>query len=188
MNLPLPVAVAIMLSFGALLLVIMWRGWRSLQARSAAKVSTLATVPAEADLGAARSEPIEGTYVTTTTAGDWLDRVAARDLGYKAKAVVQVFDAGVLVARAGASDLFVPVADLTGASRTSGIAGKYVGGEGIVVIAWSAVSPSGERTALETGVRTLHKTDRPLLLDAVSALAASSSPSPDSRTDIKESE
>lgn len=188
MNLPLPVAVAIMLSFGALLLVIMWRGWRSLQARSATKVSTLAPVPAEAELGAARTAPIEGTYVSTTTAGDWLDRVAARDLGYRAKAVVQVFDAGVVVARAGAADLFVPVADLSGASRTSGMAGKYVGGEGLVVIAWSTLSPTGERTALETGVRTQRKADRPLLLDAVSALASSSPSSPDSRTDIKESE
>lgn len=188
MNLPLPVAVAIMLSVGALLLVIMWRGWRSLQARSAAKVSTLPSVPPESELGAARTAPIEGTYVSTTTAGDWLDRVAARDLGYRAKAVVQVFDAGVLVARAGASELFVPVADLTGASRTPGMAGKYVGADGIVVLAWTAESPSGERTALETGVRTLHKSDRPLLLDAVSALASSSSSSPDSRTDTKESE
>ena len=53
---------------------------------------------------------------------------------------------------------------------------------------WSTLSPTGERTALETGVRTQRKADRPLLLDAVSALASSSPSSPDSRTDIKESE
>lgn len=188
MNLPLPVAVAIILSVGALLLVVMWRGWRSLQVRSAAKVSSLAAVPPVAELGAARTGPIAGTYVSTTTAGDWLDRVAARDLGFRSRVVVQVFDAGVLFSRTGASDLFVPARDVTGASRTPGMAGKYVGGEGIVVVAWTAASPTGERTALETGVRTQLKTDRPVLLDAVSALAASPSATPDSRTDIKESE
>ncbi|MEP7764003.1 hypothetical protein [Sanguibacter sp. 25GB23B1] len=193
MNMPFPVAVGLWIVLGLAILLVMWRGWRSARARGASVVGTLPQAPAE--LGGARTEPIVGTYVSSTTAGDWLGRVAARDLGVRSAATVQVFDAGVRIERRGATDVFVPAASLRGVRRTPGMAGKYVGGEGIVVIEWSATAPDGSPAPLDTGIRTQHKADRALLVAAVDAVAASAagastlhgaSDSPDSQNDPKE--
>ncbi|SDC19783.1 hypothetical protein SAMN05216410_1369 [Sanguibacter gelidistatuariae] len=188
MNLPMPLAVALMLAVGALILLAMWRGWRGLRRRGAPRVGTLATLPDAGALGAARTAPIEGTYVSSTGAGDWLDRVGAGDLGFRARAVVQVYDAGVRIARAGATDLFVPVAALVGVRLTSGMAGKYVGGKGIVVLRWTTPAADGTLTTLDTGIRTAHAADRSTLLDAVSALVATANPLPPDSNNPKESE
>ena len=188
MNLPLPVAVGLMLAVGALILWGMWRGWRGLARRSEPRVGALPTLPDAAVLGQARTAPIEGTYVSTTGAGDWLDRVGAGDLGFRARAVVQVHDAGVQIARAGATDLFIPVSALDGARLTSGIAGKYVGGKGIVVLRWTTLAADGTPTALDTGIRTLHAADRSTLLDAVTARVATPPPRPPDSHNLKESE
>lgn len=188
MNLPMPLAVALMLGVGALALWAMWRGWRGVARRSASRVGALPSLPDAAELGAARTAPIEGTYVSTTGAGDWLDRLGAGDLGYRARAVVQVFDAGVQIARAGATDLFLPTDALDGVRLTAGMAGKYVGGKGIVVLRWATTAADGSPTLLDTGIRTHHSADRSTLVDAVAALVASAHPhSPDSHNP-KESE
>ena len=62
-----------------LLLLAFWAmraGWRRRERRSAAAVPVVPGAPAE--LGEARTEPLEATYVSSTTAGDWLDRVNAQ--------------------------------------------------------------------------------------------------------------
>jgi hypothetical protein len=74
----------------------------------------------------------------------------------------------VLISRTGARDLFLPASSLRGVDRTGGIAGKVVGGEGLVVLSWE--SPGGPD--LDTGLRVRHAADRPLLTDAVAALVA----------------
>ena len=135
-------------------------------------------VPPPARLGARLCEPIEATYVSTTTAGDWLDRVVAHDLGVRSAAVVTVHEAGVVIARTGARDVFVPAASVLGVERTPGIAGKYVGGDGLVVIRWTTTT-SGAGTdedrpenALDTGLRVRRAADRPVLTAAVAGLLA----------------
>lgn len=196
MNMPMPLAVGLWMALGLVILLVMWRGWRGARSRGASVVGVLPEVPRGDALGAARTEPVAGTYVSSTTAGDWLGRVAARDLGVRSAATVQVFDAGVLVARRGAADVFVPAASVRGVRRTPGMAGKYVGGEGIVVIEWTATAPDGAPAPLDTGIRTQHKADRALLVAAVGSLTASAvrpSPgepgaptSPDTQNDPKE--
>jgi hypothetical protein len=174
MNLPLPVAVAIMALVAAALLAIMWFGWRGRVRRSAPLVPSLPEAPT--DPGAARTEPIDAVYVSSTTAGDWLDRVAAQDLGFRSQAVVQVFDAGIMIGREGAQDVFVPAASLTGASTAPGMAGKFVGKDGLVVVTWTPGGAVGTGagaaggTTLDTGLRTKHAADRPVLLDAARSL------------------
>jgi hypothetical protein len=144
-------------------------GWRH---RTARTIGLVPVLPVQPDpLGSALTEPIEATYVSTTTAGDWLDRVTAHDLGLRGPAVVQVFDAGVRVARTGAADLFVPVGALRAVGATDGMAGKFVGHDGIVVLTWEAPAvDSTAGTGLDTGLRTRHRADRRILLDAVTTL------------------
>ena len=142
----------------------MWRGWRRRARESAAAVPAIPAVPDE--LGATRLGPLEATYVSSTTAGDWLDRVAAHDLGNRSAAQVEVHDAGVLLRRRGATDVFVPAARLRAVATAPGMAGKFMGGEGLVVLTWDTDTDR----VLDTGLLVRHRTQRPALVEAVRAL------------------
>jgi hypothetical protein len=160
------VSVTILVLVVVLVLAGMWLGWRGRRRRSAAVVPALPAVPTE--LGDNRLGPLDAVYVSTTRAGDWLDRVSAHGLGVRSPATVDVFDAGVRIGRAGAPDVFVPARALRGATTAPGMAGKFVGGDGLVVLTWQA-GPDDPR-GLDTGLRPRHAADRPRLVEAVAAL------------------
>jgi len=109
--------------------------------------------------------PIEGMYVSSTRAGDWLDRVVAHGLGTRTQAQVSVHAEGVLVRRAGAPDVWAPAADLVGVRRERGAAGKFVGEDGLVVVYWTLGG-----AGLDTALRTRFDRDRDALEQAVRAL------------------
>jgi hypothetical protein len=166
---PPAVTVTIIAALGVTALWGMRAGWRHRGARTAAVVPALPPVPADGDpsLGAPATGPLEATYVSSTVAGDWLERVVAHDLGARSGAVVQVFDGGVRIERDGAADLFVPADALRAVGTAPGMAGKYVGGDGLVVLTWQA--PDGGAT-LDTGLRPRRADDRTALLTAARAL------------------
>jgi len=168
---PPAISSILVLALGVLGLWGMRTGWQHRTRRTGGLVPTLPPVPADgsADLGRPRTEPIEATYVSTTVAGDWLDRVTAHGLGLRGPAFVQVFDGGVRILRRGAADLFVPASALRASGTAPGIAGKVVGGDGIALVTWRAPG-EGDGVLLDTGLRTRHRTDRPLLVEAVAAL------------------
>lgn len=147
-------SVTILVVLGAALLLGMARGWRRLQ-RGASPVPAPPAVPDEDALGAARTEEVPATYVSTTRAGDWLDRVGAHGLGVRSAATVQVRDAGVVLRRRGAPDVFVPRAALRAVGMSGGMAGKVVGGEGLVVLTW-VPAPDEDPRGLDTGLRLRH--------------------------------
>ncbi len=164
---PPAVTLTLLLAAGAAALWGMRAGWRHRAERTAAAVPDLPAVPAPDDpaLGPAVTDPMEGTYVSSTVSGDWLERVVARDLGTRSAAVVQVFEAGVRLERPGARDLFLPAASLRGAGTSPGMAGKYVGGQGLVVLTWQPPAPGA--ATLDTGLRLRRSADREPLLAAV---------------------
>ena len=168
------ISIAIVLAAGVLALWGMRRGWLRRAERSQPWVPDLPATPPDGPgpgtLGGPRTDPFEATYVSSTRSGDWLDRVVALDLGVRSAAVVQVFDAGVRITRAGARDLFVPAASLRSVGATSGMAGKFVGRDGIVVLTWSVAA--GDDRGLDTGLHLRHAADRPRLLNAAEALIA----------------
>lgn len=140
----------------------MRRGWRR-------RVAATADVPvpplAPTDAGAVLAGPFEATYVCTTRAGDWLERVASHELGVRSAATVVVAEAGVHVVRRGARDLFLPRADLRDARREPGMAGKFVGGDGLVVLRWTDGG-----VPLDTGLRPRRRAERDQLTAAVREL------------------
>lgn len=156
--------VVLVVLFGLTLLA-MRAGWLHRAARSSAVVGAIPQVPHTGGLGEARCAPIEATYVVTTTAGDWLERVVAHGLGTRSAAVVTVYDSGVLIARKAAPDVFVPAADLREVGRAPGMAGKVVGRDGLVVIGWTI-----DAQGLDTGLRTRRAADRDVLTAAVRSL------------------
>ncbi|MEV4613729.1 hypothetical protein AB0K43_14205 [Kitasatospora sp. NPDC049258] len=127
----------------ALVYWLMRQGWnwrRTLQS----DLPPLPEVPADpgpATLTAA------GRYHGTTTAGNWLDRVVAHDLGTRSLADLTLTERGLLARRPGGTDLWIPVEVLAGARQDSAIAGKVVP-SGLLVVGWRLGT-----TGLESGFR-----------------------------------
>jgi hypothetical protein len=142
-------------------LTLIWLGWRN-RLRRQADVGPLPEVPAE--LGSPLASA-DGQYVASTTAGDWLDRIAVHNLGIRTNAELSVHPEGVLFERSGAGPVFIPAARLTGVRQESGMAGKFVEKDGLVVISWML----GDHE-LDSGFRTRHAGDKPTLLNALQDL------------------
>jgi hypothetical protein len=139
-------AVVVLLLVVAFVWFLMWRAWH----RRAARQSDIPApaLPPE-DLVDAVPRAVEhGLYVGTTRAGDWLDRVARHGLGHRSAAQCRVYDSGVLLARQGATDVWIPARDVEAARVDTAAAGKVTADGGIVVISWRL----GERP-VETGFR-----------------------------------
>ena len=102
---------------------------------------------------------VEGTYVSTTTAENRLERVTTEGLGNRAKAtlVVSRGDADELVRidRQGEATVVIPAARLRSARRERGMVGKFVGGNRLVVLQWRA--ENGD--LYETGFLPRYKAD-----------------------------
>ncbi|GIG39832.1 PH-like domain-containing protein [Cellulomonas phragmiteti] len=165
---PVWLSVIVLVGLAVLGLWGMWHGWQSRARRTSALVPTLPEVPTA--LGESRSDAVEGVYVSSTRAGDWLDRVVAHDLGVRSPARVRVHADGVHVARTGARDVWVPAGTLRAVGTSSGQAGKFVGRDELVVLTWVPDPTTG--TALDTALQVRHDDARPALLAAARALLA----------------
>lgn len=101
----------------------------------------------------------EGTYVSTTTADNPLERVTVEGLGNRARAtlIVSRGDADELVRidRQGEATVVIPAARLRSARRERGMVGKFVGGNRLVVLQWRA--ENGD--VYETGFLPRYKAD-----------------------------
>jgi hypothetical protein len=145
----------------ALVLVLIGIGWRN-RLRRQSDVEQLPAVPEELGLPLAAAD---GQYVASTTAGDWLDRIAVQGLGIRTNAELSVHPEGVLFERFGAGPLFIPADKLTGVRQDSGMAGKFVEKDGLVVVSWTLGSHE-----LDTGFRTRRADDKPAILKAFQEL------------------
>jgi len=153
--------VALTLGIIALLVGLMALGWRN-RLRRQSDVPEPAEPPA--DPGPVLYEA-EGQYVATTTAGDWLDRIAVHGLGLRGNAVASVHPGGVLITRTGARTVFIPRDDLASVQLAGGMTGKFVEKEGLVILTWRLGAQ-----AVDTGFRTRHAAHKAQLLAAVAAL------------------
>ncbi|ALU40216.1 ABC transporter permease [Kocuria flava] len=161
---PETTAVLLTLLVVTALFVLIRRGWAGRLRRQAGLPA-----PPAPPAGLAERTPrlaVAGMYVSTTLQGAPLERVAAHGLGLRARAAVAVHDDGVLYARDGEAPLFVPAAAVLGTGTASGMAGKFVERDGLVVLTWSLGG-----TPVDTGFRTRRAADRRRLLAALEALA-----------------
>jgi hypothetical protein len=153
-----------MLAVVAVVFVLLAIGWRNRLKRQS-DVEQLPQVPA------APGEPTavaEGQYVATTTAGDWLDRIAVHGLGIRTNATLAVYPHGVLYERSGAPALYLPASSLTGVRQDSGMAGKFVEKDGLLVLGWTLGAHG-----LDTGFRTRRADDKDVLYQALQDLISS---------------
>jgi hypothetical protein len=149
----------------------MLAGWRRRGARQLAELDLPPLPPTPPVPGAPLTADADGVYVSTTTAGNWLDRVTARGLGTRSAATMAVTAAGVSWLREGAPDVFAAANAVVGARRADGIAGTVVPPGGVVVVTWRL----GD-TELDTGFRPGSAGDADRLVAAVERLAHAGSP------------
>src|SRR5690606_9059932 len=109
-------------------------------------------------------------YVSTTLGGSRYERVAGYTLGARSTATIEVTSAGVLLLRPATRSVFIPAAALREVGTSGGMVGKYVGGEGLVVLRWQL----GDHV-LDTGLRLGHRADVTPVLDAVRTLITQAS-------------
>jgi hypothetical protein len=122
----------------------MLRGWKH---RANRQLALLGELPSMPDLlSSAVIAPTRGLYVGSTLAGNWLERIAAGDLGFRSKAVLTRYPEGILLERSGAAPIWIPQDAITGIRAERALAGKVAG---ILAIRWRL--PSGAE--IDTGFR-----------------------------------
>jgi hypothetical protein len=122
----------------------MLRGWKH---RAKRQLALLGELPSMPDLlSSAIIAPTRGLYVGSTLAGNWLERIAAGDLGFRSKAVLTRYPEGILLERSGATPIWIPENAIAGIRAERALAGKVAG---ILAIRWRL--PSG--TEIDTGFR-----------------------------------
>ncbi len=166
------IPVLLLLLLFVLLLALMVRGWRR-RGRSQQDLPPLPRPTAGGKALEFTAEPLSatGVYVSTTLAEQPLERVVAQGLGARARATLTEARDGdrpvLLVARDGAGEFLIPLADVLSVHTAPGQAGKWVGGGGLLVIRWRL-----GQTELDTGFRLDRAEDQTRLL----AIAPSSAP------------
>ncbi len=167
-----------LLALVPLVWLLMLRSWRRRGAQQGAALSAPAGVDDPTWTGEtspeAAARTVTGTYVSTVLAGRPLERVTAHGLGSRSLVEVAAEGTGpaarLVLRRPGAASFSIPAADLLGAHRARGQAGKVMfGKEDLVVISWRLDGPQGP-VALETAVRTKPQQDAPVLVGLVTGL------------------
>ncbi|GAC57331.1 hypothetical protein GOHSU_18_00860 [Gordonia hirsuta DSM 44140 = NBRC 16056] len=131
------------------------RGWRRRGRAQAEQLGEFPSVPA--GLGAPLTGPDTGVYVGSTLAPRWATRVAVADFGDRAETVFSRYAEGILLQRAGSSDIWIPQEAITAVRTENRLAGKVMTRDGLLVIRW--ILPSG--TELDSGIRADDKTVYP---------------------------
>lgn len=116
------------------------------------------------DPGPARLS-MSGRYHGSTTAGQWLDRIVAHGLGTRSRVELTLTEAGLDVVRPGATDFFVPAAQLREARLDKGIAGKVLTEGGLLVVTWA----HGERL-IDSGFRSDHAAEHNEWVDVINSM------------------
>lgn len=137
-----------------------WRG--SLQSG----LSDLATTPDGFSDGE-KLLTLTGRYHASTTAGQWLDRIVAHGLGTRSRVELTLTELGLDVVRPGATDFFVPAADLREARTDKALAGKVLPEGGLLVITWAL----GDQL-IDSGFRSDHSAEHAAWVEAVNGLTS----------------
>lgn len=113
----------------AVILTLMVLSWRR-RGRTQAHLPELSSIPA--DTGEVVGS-FDGLYLATTPAGEPLNRIAVRGLGFRQRGRLAVTAGGFILL----DDRFIPLADVTAVSRASWTIDRGVEPDGLSVISWS---------------------------------------------------
>lgn len=111
----------------------MRHGWRRQAREQSVEFPPFPEVPA--DPGRVLDEA-RGSYVATTRAGHWQERVVTRGVGLRGNATLRRYAAGVEVDRDGAVGFWIPRDRIERLDTASGMAGKVMGTRSLLTITW----------------------------------------------------
>ncbi|NIH88536.1 transporter [Amycolatopsis granulosa] len=118
-------------------LLALWGMRRSWRRRARSQSAVLPPFPQKpAEPGEELLPEAKGLYVSTTTAGNWQDRIVTRGAGLRGRAVLRLYRAGLEIDRAGAPGFFIPRESIVEAGRSNAIAGKVMGTDSLLVVRW----------------------------------------------------
>ncbi|GAA4527779.1 hypothetical protein GCM10023160_24580 [Brachybacterium paraconglomeratum] len=144
--------------FALILCAMVW-GWRR-RGRSQQHLPAPEDAPLEQLGEAVAHGPVDAVYVDTVLAEQPLERVVAHGLGQRAKASVTLGDQGSWrLEREGIGSITIPGSAVTELTSGPGMAGKFIGGDGLLIIRWRL----GDQL-LDTGLRLARRADHDLLL------------------------
>ena len=146
---PRELGLALFILLGVALLLLMVFSWRRRVRRQSGLGRPL---PAPVEVGASIGA-FSGLYLATTFAGQPLQRVAIRPLGFRAEGSLLVAEHGLVVTLVGSDPWFIPKAQLAGARRASWTIDRGVEEDGLNLIAWTLTAPDGGPTRLESYFR-----------------------------------
>ncbi|QAV69487.1 hypothetical protein ESZ53_02940 [Salinibacterium sp. UTAS2018] len=123
----------ILVSLALILLALMVFGWYSRKRRQA-HIGAPVTPPADLDPTELR---FSGKYVSTTVAGDQLNRINVHGLGFRANCLLEVHPEGIVISRVGSPDLWVSRSNVRGITRATWTIDRVVESNGLQVIEWN---------------------------------------------------
>ena len=152
-------ALALVLFLGSLAF---W-GWRSRKARQ----ESLFESPNEAlEYFGEELARASGSYVATSFASDFLERVNAYGLGIRGVAEILVFTEGVLIVRRGERPLAIDKAQIIDVVNSQYVIDRAVEAEGIVSITWTQ-----NTTELATHLRFVDEAARSAIIEALQKIS-----------------
>lgn len=154
----------------ALIALGMVLGWRALRRRQSA-VAGLAPLPAEPGAVLLTEDLL---YVATTPAEQPYVRIAVKGLGFRARAVLTVAEAGIRVDLAGQPPGFLPATSLVGVGRATWTIDRVVGDDGLVFVRWTQTDATGAVLALDSNFRSA---DPDALVAAIEKIVPTPAPS-----------
>lgn len=131
-----PLATVVIILVVVLMLGAMALSWWARKKRQSG-YAELAAVPA--DLGVRLGE-FEGLYLATTPAGEPLDRIVVRGLGFRARTTLELTEHGIVFM----ADRYLPRESVTGIGRASWTIDRGVEPDGLSVISWTLGDASVE--------------------------------------------
>jgi hypothetical protein len=142
-------------------------GWRARRRRQA-DVRRPASPPAELGVVLLSEDML---YVATTRADAPLDRIAVAGLGFRARAVVTVAEAGIQLELAGQDAVFLPTGSLASVGRATWTIDRAVSNDGLVFVRWSQ---SGDEDHVSSFDSYFRSHDPAALVEAVQKLIPTS--------------
>lgn len=150
-----------------LALVGMLIGWRRRQS-SQAHLAEPDAIPLKIGDSMLR---VEALYLASTIADDELNRIAVSGLGFRARAVVTVSQAGIVLDLVGEREVFISRAKLRDIDRATFTIDRAVETDGLVRITWLL----GD-TAIDSYLRLTNASESAALIQAVESILPTSAP------------
>lgn len=146
-----------------ILAALAWWGWSARKARQEAIFES----PTEAlEFFGEELARASGSYVATSFANDFLERVNAYGLGIRGVAEILVFTEGILIVRRGERPLAIDKSQIIGVVNSQYVIDRAVEAEGIISITWTQ-----NTTPLATHLRVVDEASRQVIIDALQKIS-----------------